>query len=579
MKKTIRTELVLAVIITVSVTFLVGGICSSMYFFSILKEQTVHDEEEQLYKTAKQLEYIQDEVISIAKQIAIDRELYDLIYENRNTDTFTELLNYDKGKRALASYISLNAYLHSATIVTPDKMVFSSNLTENFYQEIWYTDFKQKEVGKGFSKPHTYISEQGTQEIEVMSYIMTFRDSLKGKGSMGDIIINVDFMEIVKNAKMDQSLLEGYALYDQWGNRILGEGIMTPIFEDIKNYKGNQIVLDNGNTILVNRNFKENWIMVSEVSKRLLMKKLKYIYIFFCVIFSFALGILSFTLYQFIKKLTRPIEQLHKASIEVGKGNFDVVVDIQTNDELSILGDTFNTMVQDLQKLISESIEYEKTTKKMEINRLMLQINPHFICNTLNSIVYMAQMGEDKNIIKFTNAFISLLQDTLTVVEDNIFISLKQELRNIENYLTLQKYRYPDEFDVIYNYKEDILECAVPNVFIQPIVENAIFHGLGNRMEKGLLEICITKCENNVEIMIRDNGVGMSKAFVRELLTDDAAVSGKMRTIGVANVKKRIEHIYGIDYGMTIMSEKGVGTTVMMVIPYQKYNVHGLNAE
>ena len=287
--------------------------------------------------------------------------------------------------------------------------------------------------------------------------------------------------------------------------------------------------------------------------------------------FAAAITLLVVLIYYFINRITRPVGQLHAAAEKVRTGDFDVEVDIHTNDELEILGDSFNSMVQDLQNLLEESVEHEKNIREMEINRLMLQINPHFIYNTLNSIVYMAQMKGDNDIVKFANAFISLLQDTLRVEKDSIYISMRQEVKNIRNYLTIQEYRYPDRFQTDYQIDEDVLDCEVPNVLIQPIVENAIFHGLAGKIKPGRLCIEARREEECLVIRVVDDGIGMSRDKVEELLTSDEEIKGKMRTIGVANVSRRIAEIYGDGYGLQIVSEEGVGTRVTVTIPYRRY--------
>ena len=311
--------------------------------------------------------------------------------------------------------------------------------------------------------------------------------------------------------------------------------------------------------------------MVSEVYSDQIGNKLSTMQKLFLMTFAAAITLLVVLIYYFINRITRPVGQLHAAAEKVRTGDFDVEVDIHTNDELEILGDSFNSMVQDLQNLLEESVEHEKNIREMEINRLMLQINPHFIYNTLNSIVYMAQMKGDNDIVKFANAFISLLQDTLRVEKDSIYISMRQEVKNIRNYLTIQEYRYPDRFQTDYQIDEDVLDCEVPNVLIQPIVENAIFHGLAGKIKPGRLCIEARREEECLVIRVVDDGIGMSRDKVEELLASDEEIKGKMRTIGVANVSRRIAEIYGDGYGLQIVSEEGVGTRVTVTIPYRRY--------
>ena len=144
-------------------------------------------------------------------------------------------------------------------------------------------------------------------------------------------------------------------------------------------------------------------------------------------------------------------------------------------------------------------------------------------------------------------------------------------MKNIRNYLTIQEYRYPDRFQIDYRIAEEVMDCEVPNVLIQPIVENAIFHGLAGKIEPGMLSIEARRERDCLVIRVADDGIGMSREKVEELLASDEEIKGKMRMIGVANVSKRIAEIYGDGYGLQIVSEEGVGTRVTVTIPYRRY--------
>lgn len=572
MKKTIRMKIMLVVFIPVITAFLISGLGASQYFYNILEEHTVTGEDQKLEQTARQLQYIQNNVINIAKQIVVDDKVQTLLREEKHFDILEKLIAQKDVKKTLRSYINQQSYLYGVTIVAPDYESFSSNSTEGQFiqsKETWYKNFKATGAYKGFSEPHIYTLEQGLQKREVVSYIMSFKDIRNGKDILGDVILHMGISEIEKYAILDATLLQGYSLYDSAGNVIIKNGSLSLSFESMSSKKATKEHLKNGNTLLMNYNFENGWMMVSEVSNTLLLNQLKYIKFFFITIFLAAISILAIVLYLAIRNITKPVSSLHKAAIQVGNGNMDVSVNIKTNDELAVLGDAFNGMVTDIRRRMEETIAYEKTTREMEINRLMLQINPHFIYNTLNSIVYMAQIEGNKDIVHFSNAFITLLQDTLRFQKDSIFISMEQELKNIKNYLTLQSYRYPDRFDIRYDIDESLCRAMVPNILIQPIVENAIFHGLAGKAGKGQLEIVIHKKEKDIEIIVKDDGLGMSSEVVTHLLNDEDAIQGEMRTIGVGNVKKRIAHIYGGQYGIQIESVPGKGTEVNIRIPIQ----------
>lgn len=207
--------------------------------------------------------------------------------------------------------------------------------------------------------------------------------------------------------------------------------------------------------------------------------------------------------------------------------------------------------------------------RRMQIENLLLQINPHFIYNTLNSIVYMARMEGNRQIADFTGAFIALLQSTLNIRE-SVFSTVRDELRCVENYLNLQKYRYEDKFTYEIQCEEELLECQMLNVMLQPIVENAIFHGIAPMEGNGALKIRIIREEDALRISVEDNGVGMTRESIEEQFKKDYRQEGGVRKLGVSNVRERIREIYGEPYDMVIESQPGKGTWVIMRIPFRR---------
>lgn len=573
MKHSIRKKIVSVVLLTVSIAFIVSDIVASAYFYGVQKKNTVEGEAYKLQQAADQLKNSQEKIVSMAKQIVVNDELQQLLREETKEDVFQSLIVGNAVKRICRTFINEQSYIYGVTIITEEGNSYSSNMTEGDFipeREEWYLAFKESGKNSGFSPVHTYISEQGNQYLEAVSFVMSFRDVRGNHEILGDIILHVSLREIAAYAQMPGNLLSGAALYDSWGQMLTSEGEISLGYEEIRDLGDAKTSLENSNILLKNAELEDGWILALEVSNQLLIRQLRFIPLFFLLIFLIAETLLFLVLYGYIHTITKPIEVLHQAAIEVGKGDLDVEVDICTSDELAVLGKTFNQMISDIRHQMEESIAYEKATKELEIDRLMLQINPHFIYNTLNSIVYMAQIQGNKDIVKFANAFISLLQATLRVDAEDIFIPMKQEIQNIQNYLLLQSYRYPGRFDAVYELEEEVLDCRIPNVLIQPIVENAIFHGVAGSLKRGTLKIQMKKIQDRIEIVVEDDGLGMEPETVRQLLGEGKAGKDGIHSIGVANVRKRIEHIYGKEYGIHIESEVGKGTRVTLSIPYEK---------
>lgn len=339
--------------------------------------------------------------------------------------------------------------------------------------------------------------------------------------------------------------------------------------ENIANIAEFSKTLPDKNIILKNQNLKDGWTIAVEINNNYLLSLqnplLQFLLLMMLLLVIFVLLTLNIVILHF----TKPIKELEKASQMVGTGNFNTHLDIHTGDEFELLGHAFNNMVINIQDLLKKSVAYEKENKEMQIQQLMLQINPHFIYNSLNSIVYMAYQHRDEDIVTYTNSFIALLQDTLKIDINNLFTTLKQELLLIENYITLQKIRYPNKFEVIYHIDEETINSSIPQVLLQPLVENAIYHGLVLKPKGcGKLWISIKKIDTQLKICIKDNGVGTKN--VNELLTNTSTDKNTMRKIGIANVRNRIRHIYGEQNGkLTIRSAPGEGFEVTIFIPYE----------
>lgn len=571
-KGKLQTKLFKSVLIIVLMAFLLVSIGVISYFSYNYRNQEIKNQEHQLDKIAAQINFWQTTTNNIAKQIATDTYLQKGINAKEEISA-----KYSITKRNvhldLLTYAHIVDSIQEITIYTVDGKTFSSaEKRGDFYPNVspWYTEYKALNKQSGYTKVHLSTQNQYNFVKDVISYVLTYYSTKDNRQEMGDIIISLDYGALLDISEMDLSMLNGYCLYDSQGNIILQQGDINLSYDQIKESKKKGIISENDGDILVGSGLmKDDWLMVTEVNQEQLQKRTWIIGFYLILSFTLVALILCMVLAVFIRRVVNPINQLNQAAVEVGDGNFNVSVDIRTNDELEVLADVFNTMVLDIKKLMEESVEHEKVTRKMQIDQLMLQINPHFIYNTLNSIVYMARMSGNKDISDFANAFISLLQSTLRI-RDSIYISLREELRNVENYLLLQKYRYHDKFDVEIYCDEELKECAIPSVMLQPIVENAIFHGIAPKDGKGLLKISVTKSENQLEICVEDDGVGMNPEVVEQKRKEQASKGG-MRKIGIANVSKRIIQIFGKDYSMRIDSKINVGTTVRMTIPYQLY--------
>lgn len=259
--------------------------------------------------------------------------------------------------------------------------------------------------------------------------------------------------------------------------------------------------------------------------------------------------------------ITNPILNMKNKMDEVMSGNLKVKVNVDRSDEIGELQSSFNSMVSWLDSSIENIKKYEKQKRVAELSFLQAQINPHFLYNTLSGIRFLVSMNKTEIAEEMLYRFTKLLRSILPKASE--MISLEEELENIKNYVELQKMRYPDCFEVNYEINDNIKDFKVPSFILQPIIENAILYSMEKENNKGLISLIGYKDKDGIKIVIKDNGIGMSKEKLESVLNKEASVN----RVGVINVHERIQLNYGQNYGLKIDSVKDEGTKITFVLP------------
>lgn len=564
----IRTVMVVLIVFSV---LIYGGI--SIYWQITNKRQAVIDQRSQINKTAEQISFWQTTTINIAKKVAVDSDLRKRM-EMPKESTSAYALTQREIRNTLRSYTHIEKGISEITLYTREGKTFSSaEMRGQFIPEenAWYMRFQDSGKISGYSKMHSTPRTEGMLEMPVISYIMPYSELNDYRMQEGYIIVMMEYASLEKIVAVNMTQLNGCCLYDSEGEPIVQSGEITVGYDEMIGGAVNGVYQGKGhNTVLISDDMEDGWHLVFELSDREINRQVARISVAFFVIMLGLVATVGLILHVSIRNIVRPVEKLTEAVEEVGAGNFDVAVEIHTNDELEMLADVFNRMVGDIQELLENAVENEKMKRKMQIDNLMLQINPHFIYNTLNSIIYMASETGDDRIIGFTNAFISLLQNTLRI-RNTIYVSLEEALENVKNYTVIQKYRYMDMFDLVIECPEEYLNAAIPNIMLQPMVENAIFHGIAPKEEYCTVKILVEREGDELTIRVIDDGCGMPQERADALLSEEQQNKGGMRKIGVANVNRRMKEIYGESHGLEIVSSEGVGTEILMRIPYRMY--------
>ena len=271
-------------------------------------------------------------------------------------------------------------------------------------------------------------------------------------------------------------------------------------------------------------------------------------------------------MYYLISKFTRGIEDLQKTMQRFGEGDFNVISAVRSNDEIGQLSQHFNMMAFNINDLIDRVYNANMLQQKAELESLQMQINPHFLYNTLDIIAWISRTNGVPEAAEITLALSNMMRYT---IKGSPMTTLKKELENIRNYLTIQKYRYSDRIQFVIEADESLMENSLPKLLIQPLIENAVIHGVEN-VEKGIVRLTVCKEDAGMRISVSDNGVGIDPERIARILSEDGMLLENHDSIGLRNVNSRLKIQYQQNTGLKIESSPGKGTTVSMLIPDER---------
>jgi len=272
--------------------------------------------------------------------------------------------------------------------------------------------------------------------------------------------------------------------------------------------------------------------------------------------------LLSFAL-QYTEPLLKIIEDIKK----VEEGDLSIRTEVETTNEISYLSQGVNTMIDEMEQLIDRLVKEERMKREVELEALHAQINPHFLYNTLNTIKWMAKIQGADSVSNAIVALVKLLRISINISGD--FISLNEEIEYIKNYVYIQKLRFNEDFSVSYEVDPKLLNCMIPKLILQPIIENSIIYGMENSEKLEIQVICELESPDSLLIKIVDNGPGIPEEILMTIFKDQRSES-KFSKAGLNNVNQRIKLFCGDQYGQEILTKLDFGTTVMVRLPVRR---------
>lgn len=320
------------------------------------------------------------------------------------------------------------------------------------------------------------------------------------------------------------------------------------------------------------------WTIIEEMPSSFVLSDVYRAYIIISIIIGICFLISLVISYLVAGKVSKPLLDLCDSLNQVKEGNFDVVSKVAGYDEINLLKSSFNGMAQEIKKLLEDIKNKEAYKRRIENDLLRAQINPHFLYNTLFSIKCLAETRRPEEVSEMISALIDFLKMTLR--KDADLICLSEEFIITEKYLVLQQMRYGDKLSFEFEPDEKTTQCMVPALILQPIVENAIFHGIEAKNEMGIIVISSEIQNERLIISISDDGAGMNEDTLERVIdTCTNKEYTRNESIGIANVSGRIKVDFGNEYGLHIESEAGIGTTVTIELPIIDKKLRTINDE
>lgn len=290
-----------------------------------------------------------------------------------------------------------------------------------------------------------------------------------------------------------------------------------------------------------------------------------------CIILGIAICIFSLFFafsVHFFRGILKPVNQLILGMRLARKGDLSTRVSPAGRQEMQHLLGSFNRMMEQIQALTEVISEQEEEKRLQEVKALQAQINPHFLLNTLSSIHLIARIAKFESICDMTDALMQILRSAFK--GDSSFHTVAEELRVLKSYILLMRIRYADRFDACFDVDESAMDCLIPRFTLQPIVENAIVHGINEKEEPGHLLISLRTREDALLLSVRDNGRGMDRAAIEQTLAGLSSQDENRYGIGISNVRRRIHLHYGPQYDIAFESEVGVYTVATITLPIRR---------
>lgn len=578
----IRNKITLVYVPLIIVPLFVLGFASNHIYTNAIVEKTVKNVSDNSSLIITQINGILTNATSSANMLTLN--LNKVLVEDQagSRGQFSELQLYTKITNQLSFVMVIFPDVESVAFVDQQNNVYGSNARMESHAELAASSemlnrLKQSS-GASIWFPMQWRNYLVTDPAEPVLTLGKRIVNINTGVPLGYVILNIRESALSAVYENIGSMKEGsYFIADEGGLIVSSQNtaaVLQPIAEPalrdwvLKSKAGADIQASKeGEMLLISTDIPNfEWRLISMVPYDLLTEDTGKITLLLILI-----GLVCFVIALFGARLlsnviSKPIVHLSRHMKKLKEGSLDQQIEVTSGDEIGLLASGFNTMMGRVKELLENISAEQRKKREYELALMQAQIKPHFLYNTLDVIYTLSEMGRTRDVQRTTKALADFYRVALSKGKDQI--RLEEEMRSVMDYLSIQRIRYSDVFNFDIDIGPDILDCMIPKLTVQPLVENAIYHGLKNKASFGQLSITARREEQKVILSVRDDGAGITEErlqAIKRSMNDPEQQVG----YGLCSVHERIKLYFGETYGIQIESVNGLGTVVTVELPYQ----------
>ena len=571
---------------TIALSFTIVSVISMGILGISLYNRFVNKMEDMTTQSAEQL--LNQTAINLESYLRNMRRISDAMYysvikdKDLATDSLDEEMNllYEANKDNL---ISIACYTNDGRLVAAAPVATEKNNLDIVDQE-WFTEATGQMENVHFSTPHVQnlFDDPSYRYYWVVSLSQAGELTSGGNSTVGVLLVDMNYSSIEQlltkantdNASEYVYLMDGSGelIYHPKQKLIYTDlfsenNLVAASYEDgshKEEYDGEKRI------VTVKTISYTGWKIVSVVPMSSFDMGISGMRMFVILLMSLSM-LMIILLNQFVSaNIAKPLKRLNDSVKDWEAGNMNPDIYVGGSLEVEHLGKTLRSTVAQIQELMHDILVEQEEKRKSELDALQSQINPHFLYNTLDSIVWMIEGERYEDAVFMVTQLASLFRISLS--RGKTIISMEDELKHARNYMNIQKIRYKNKFTVEFQVEDAILSCCTVKLVIQPLLENAIYYGMESMDGDGEITVVGYRKGDDVYVEVRDNGLGMPDEMVDALLTENNRVRKHGSGVGLINVHNRIRLRFGEPYGLEIDSCLDEGTTVRIHLPYIAYS-------